>query len=181
MSALQNVITEATHFAVQSLSDVIGSELSFVLHDVEIENFTASHFSAQKFGIVQLECSGLLNAEILLMFDIDGIFLILKKMLGAAADNEMILECENEAMCELGNVVMIRYLSEIADYLHTPLESTLPTYRVELKDEFLKDVDSKKCLIASHVDLNLDDYTAEMKILFSVSRESFENLKQTLH
>lgn len=181
MSALQNAVTQATKGAIQSLSELIGGELPFVLNDIEIGNFTVSHFSAQKFGIVQLECTGLVNAEILLMLDSDSVFQILQKMLGAEeADADMIQECESDAMCELGNVVLIRYLSEIADFLHTPLESTIPIYRIESKADFLKKVNVEKRFIASHINLTIGQHTAEMKMLFSMNTEAFDNLMQNL-
>ncbi|MGB4498158.1 MAG: hypothetical protein WBI40_05630 [Methylococcaceae bacterium] len=180
MSALQNAVTQATKSAIQSLSELIGGELPFVLDDVEIENFTVSHFSAQKFGIVQLECNGLVNAEILLMLDSESVVQILQKMLGAEADADMIQECESDAMCELGNVVLIRYLSEIADFLHTPLESTIPTYHIESKADFFKKVNVEKRFIASHINLTIGQHTAEMKMLFSMNEEAFDNLMQNL-
>jgi chemotaxis protein CheY-P-specific phosphatase CheC len=181
MSALQNAVTQATYGAVQSLGAFIGGELPFVLRDVEIENFAVSHFSAQNFGIVQLESSGLINAEISLLIDSDSVSQILQKMLGAEADADMIQECESDAMCELGNIMINSYLSSIADFLHAPFESTLPTYHVESKDEFLKNIDTEKRFVMSHIDLQIAQYTAEMKLLFSMNHESFENLLQKLH
>lgn len=181
MSALQHAVTQATHGAVQSLGAFIGGELPFVLHDVEIENLTTSHFSAQNFGIVQLESSGLINAEISLLIDSESVSQILQQMLGAEADADMIQECESDAMCELGNIMINSYLSSIADFLHTPFESTLPTYRIESKDEFLKNLNTEKCFIVSHVDLHIEQHTAEMKLLFSMNHELFENLLKKLH
>ncbi len=173
---------QATHGAIQSLGDlIIGDELPFSLQGIEIGTPTASQFLAQKFGIVQLESSGLVNAEISLLFDSDSVFQILQKMLGAEADADMIQECESDAMCELGNVVMIRYLSEIADFLHTPLESTLPIYHIESKEEFLNSVDAEKRFIVSHVDLQIEQHAAEMKMVFSMNHESFDNLVQNLN
>jgi chemotaxis protein CheY-P-specific phosphatase CheC len=92
----------------------------------------------------------------------------------------MIQECESDAMCELGNVVLIRYLSEIADFLHTPLESTIPTYHIESKADFFKKVNVEKRFIASHINLTIGQHTAEMKMLFSMNEEAFDNLMQNL-
>lgn len=181
MATLENAITQATQGAIQSLGELMGDELPFVLHHVEIETLSTSHFVAPKFGIVQLESSGLVNAEISLLFDSESVFQILQKMLGAEADADMIQECESDAMCELGNVVIIRYLSEIADFLHTPLESTLPIYHIESKEEFLNSVDTEKRFIVSHIDLQIEQHTAEMKMVFSMNHESFDNLVQNLH
>jgi chemotaxis protein CheC len=182
MSALQNAITAATNFALNGLSEVVGESLPCVVREVEIveisNNLTAPSFSSKQFGIVQLECSGLLNADVFLMFDSESVSRILQKMLGAEADAEMIQECENDAMCELGNIMINGYLSSIADFLHTPFESTLPTYRIESNANFIESMKVKMpaIFITSHIDLNDEKFTSEIKILFLTNRESLNNL-----
>ncbi len=181
MSALQNAITAATTFALNGLNEVVGESLPCVVRDVEIvetTDLTTASFPSKQFGIVQLACSGLLNADVLLMFDSDSVSRILQKMLGAEADADMIQECETDAMSELGNIMINGYLSSIADFLHTPFESTLPTYRVESNTNFIESMKAKTLaiLIASHIDLNDTPFTSEIKILFLTNRESLNDL-----
>lgn len=177
---LKTAFNTAVRSAIQGLSEIVGEPLEFTLQDVcvlESNEVSALFRTAKKFGVVKDECSGLLNAEMLLMFDVDGVFCILKKMLGAEANDEMIRECENEAMCELGNIMIIRCLSAVADFLHVPLESTLPSYDIKSNDElvtYIKNAKYSDFVLTSCFDLLIEERLTKGKLFFLMNKTEMD-------
>lgn len=172
---LQQAFNVACEYAAKNLADMIGVSLpssrieTILISDIETVNSDTLSLLSEKFGVVSLDCSGVLNAQILLLFDVDSKTRILQKMMGEEADEEMLLECENEAMCELGNIMINGYLSSIADFLNAPLESMLPVYAIQSKDDLVTIIKTAKnfnSVFVSSMELPVDENVIGGKLLF---------------
>lgn len=182
--ALSEIIKNATSRAVQGLSEMIGLSMQPSVLNVElvnIENITPETLllKDKNFGVLTQTFTGLVTAEVMLLFAQENVLHIVQKMLGAEADIETVQECEGEAMCELGNIMMNAYLSSIADRLHMPIDSAVPCYTVKTQDDvaqYIKNDTKTDFVLASHVELDIEQNVIEGKLLFLINSDSLAHI-----
>ncbi|MDD2865513.1 MAG: chemotaxis protein CheC, partial [Methylococcales bacterium] len=171
--ALSEIIKNATSRAVQGLSEMIGESIQpsvLKVESIKIENVTPETLllKDKKFGVLTQTFTGLVSAELVLLFAQENVLQIVQKMLGAEADIETVQECEGEAMCELGNIMMNAYLSSIADTLHMPIDSAVPCYTTKTQDDvaqYNKNDTKTEFVLASHVELAIEKNRVEGKLV----------------
>ena len=122
--ALGEIINIGTGRAAQGLSQVIGESVQSSVPHVELVKLEDASIltlllNAQNFGVVTQEFTGgTFNAEVMLLFAEENVLRIVRNMMGAEIELDIVHEFENEAMCELGNIMINACLSSIADTLH---------------------------------------------------------------
>lgn len=173
--ALSEIISIGTSRAAQGLGDVIGAAIQASTPKVELVKLadvstTTLLLSAGNFGVVtQTFTMDGMNADVMLIFAEETVLQIVRKMMGAELDDEMLREYESEAMCELGNIMIHACLSSIADKLHISTESTLPVYAIATGDEMATNIQNAAThafILASHVDLEIEQQPIEGKLFF---------------
>jgi chemotaxis protein CheC len=182
--ALGEIINIGTSRAAQGLSAVIGESVQSSVPNVnlvELENASIETLllNAEKFGVVTQEFTGALNAEVMLLFAEENVLRIVRNMMGSEIDIDVVREFENEAMCELGNIMINACLSSMADMLHIPIESSLPHYAVKSNIEvaaYVKNIKNQDFVLASHVDLSIEQRPTEGKLFFLMNTASLNNV-----
>ncbi len=171
---LAEIINISTRRAAQGLSDAIGKSIQppvakielIKLNDVSISSL---QLESKKLGIVTLEFVGKLNAEVMLLFAEENVLHIVQRMMGAEIEIEIVREFENEAMCELGNIMINACLASITDMLKISMESTLPHYAIKSDDEiveYIRTVPNKEFVLASHIDFSIEGLPMKGKLFF---------------
>jgi chemotaxis protein CheC len=185
---LSKIINIGTGRAAQGLSEVIGESIQSSAPNVELiqlkdVSITSLRLNAEKFGIVTQEFTGALNAEVMLLFPEEHALRIVQKMMGAALDIEMVREFENEAMCELGNIMINACLAAITDMLHISIESSLPTYVIKSNTEIaeqIKNTSVQDFVFASHVDFVIEGVPTEGKLFFLMNSAAIGNIAKEI-
>jgi chemotaxis protein CheC len=183
---LSEIINIGTERAVQGLNEVVGESMQSFVPNVEViqlgdTSVSTLRLNAKKFGVITLEFSGALDAQVLLLFAEEDALHIVRKMMGAEIDIEMVREFENEAMCELGNIMINACLSAITDMLHISIESSLPHYVIKSGVDIveqIKNADSQEFVIASHIDFVIEDESMEGKLFLLMDSVSLERCQQ---
>jgi chemotaxis protein CheC len=181
---LGEIINIGTGRAVQGLSEVIGESVQSSVPNVELiqlENVGIStlRLNAEKFGIVTQEFVGSLNAEVMLLFAEENVLRIVQNMMGSEIAIDMVREFENEAMCELGNIMINACLASITDMLKIAIESTLPNYNIKSGAEIVEHIThaaNKEFVLASHVDFLIEGLPTEGKLFFLMNSDSLHNV-----
>lgn len=182
--ALSEIINIATGRAAQGLSDVIGEAVQSSVPSVDLLKCTDVSVESLRlkediFGVITQEITGLINAEIMLLFTEENVLRIVRNMMGAELNIEVVREFENEVMCELGNIMMNACVSSIADMLHVPIASGLPHYAIKTKEEiseYIKNQHLPDFVLASHVDLAIEQRPTEGKLFFLISTITLNNI-----
>lgn len=182
--ALGEIINIGTGRAAQGLSEVIGEAVQSSVPNVELvelENVdvTSLRLNAENFGIVTQEFTGALNAEVMLLFAEENVLRIVRNMMGAELNIDVVREFENEAMCELGNIMINACLASITDMLHIVVESSLPHYTIKSRNEIvtqLKGSANQEFVLASHVDFAIEGQPTEGKLFFLMNSSSLGNV-----
>jgi chemotaxis protein CheC len=179
---LSEIINIGTERAVQGLSEVIGKSVQPSVPNVELiqlkdSNVLSLRLNAEKFGVVTQEFTGALNADVMLLFSEDNALRIVRNMMMMDSDTdiEVVREVENEAMCELGNIMINASLSAITDMLHIMIESSLPRYTIKSREEIVEQIKSSETqefVFASNVDFVIEEQPVEGKLFFLLNSVS---------
>ena len=78
-----------------------------------------------------------LQTEAVLLFPERGSLEIVRRMLGESVSADDLSEMEQEALSEIGNIILNACFSAISDLLHTDFKSSMPTYHLGSVDEIL--------------------------------------------
>jgi chemotaxis protein CheC len=182
--SLGEAINIGTSRAVQGLSEVIGKSVQSSVPNVELVELEdvgtlSLRLTAEKFGVVTQDFTGVLKAEVMLLFPEESVLRIVRNMMGAELDIDMLREFENEAMSELGNIMINGCLASITDVLHVAIESSLPRYAVKTREEIatqIKTSATQEFVLASHIDFVIEGQPTEGKLFFLLNSSSLSNV-----
>ena len=133
LDALTEIFNIGAGRAASSLSDIVGDEVLLSVPRVEFYrahevNAKVLSLSSARLGSVKQKFRGPFNLTASLLFTEERALEIVQEMLGSQVQKEDLVEYEQEAMCEVGNIILNACLSAMADMLGISFESTLPEY-----------------------------------------------------
>jgi len=184
LDALSEVFNVGAGRAAASLSEIVGDEVLLSVPSVEIRkssdlDLSAISLESNRFGTVHQTFSGSFQAEALLLFTEEHALEIVRDMMGSQISLEDLAEFEQEAMCELGNIILNACLSAMADMLNIPLDCSLPDYTVATTEEIFRrvsDDEKQPYVLLLHIDLAIEKRRSEGHLIFLLSSTSLESL-----
>ena len=184
LDALSEVFNVGAGRAAASLSEIVNDVVKLSVPKVELKktsetDISVMSLSSERFGAVTQKFSGPFDANAMLLFTEEHALEIVRDMMGSQISIEELAEFEQEAMCELGNIILNACLSSMADMLKISLDSSLPTYRIassaEIFDAISNDADMPFILVL-HIDLTIESRHSEGQLIFLLSSASLKNL-----
>lgn len=184
LDALTEVFNVGAGRAAASLSEIVGDEVKLSVPSIEIKKLSEAdtvlvELKSTRFGAVSQQFSGPFDAEALLLFTEDHALEIVRDMMGSQMSIEELAEFEQEAMCELGNIILNACLSAMADMLHISLNSSLPSYKIATTEEIFKGIinsTDQSYVLILHIDLKIEKRHSEGSLIFLLSSMSLQNL-----
>ena len=140
------------------------------------------------FGQDNLLCSvsqkmeGLFTAQSLLLFPENDSLEIVKKMLGDHLSDESIAELQNEAMSEIGNIVLNACIGSLSESLGTSFKIDLPEFERATPDNIIqsKNLSSDDLILFIRIELTLSESKISGYLAFLLGFESFSVLHERL-
>jgi len=185
LDALTEVFNIGAGRAAASLSEIVSEEVMLSVPAVEFRK--SSELDAKvlsldqsQLGVVRQQFSGAFCAEASLLFTEDSALEIMRDMMGSHISIEELAEFEQEAMCELGNIILNACLSAMADMLAIQLESSLPSYTVCNSDEVIRSIvgtDDLQYVMILHIDLVIERRQVNGRLIFLFSSSSLNMLR----
>ncbi|WP_034292027.1 chemotaxis protein CheX [Herbaspirillum sp. RV1423] len=185
IDALTEVFNVGAGRAALSLSEIVGEEVMLSVPSIEVlrtdeVNSRVLALTDDTFATVSQVFSGPFNAEALLLFTENYALEIVRDMMGSQMSIEDLAEFEQEAMCELGNIILNACLSAMADMLGISLNSSLPSYSMSSPDEITRRLSEKgdddSYVLILHIDLLLEKHHTEGHLIFLLSSTSLSKL-----
>jgi chemotaxis protein CheC len=182
LDALTEVFNVGAGRAAASLSEIVGDEVKLSVPSIEVKKSSDADviaLNSARFGAVSQQFSGPFDAQAVLLFTEDHALEIVRDMMGSQMSIEELAEFEQEAMCELGNIILNACLSAMADMLSISLNSSLPTYRVATTEEIFKGIcnsTEQAYILVLHIDLTIEKRHSEGHLIFLLSSMSLRNL-----
>ncbi|WP_050476701.1 chemotaxis protein CheX [Herbaspirillum rhizosphaerae] len=185
LDALTEVFNVGAGRAALSLSEIVGEEVLLSVPSVEIlkaaeVNSRVLTLKDNKFATVSQLFTGPFDAEAVLLFTENYALEIVRDMMGSQMSIEDLAEFEQEAMCELGNIILNACLSAMADMLKISLSSSLPTYNMSSPEEISARLAEQgrddSYILVLHIDLVLEKHHTEGHLIFLLSSTSLNKL-----
>ena len=184
LDALSEVFNVGAGRAAASLSEIVGDEVRLSVPSVEIRKSSeidkaVMGLDSERFGAVHQTFTGAFEAEAILLFTEAHALEIVRDMMGSQISIEDLAEFEQEAMCELGNIILNACLSAMADMLNIPLNCSLPDYTVATIEDIFQRVsteDDEPYLLLLHIDLAIEKRHSEGHLIFVLSSTSLREL-----
>ena len=132
--AVAELINIAIGRAAAALSQLIGDEVTLSVPFVEFSDTpqVAKRLALEMQGIdtvaVRQHFKGRMDGDILLIFPERHSFDLVRSMLGDQVPLAQLTDLEQEALLEIGNIVLNTCLGSLANQLGLTLESSLPSY-----------------------------------------------------
>lgn len=128
-----------------------------------------------KLSAVSQQFSGPFDAQALLVFPDANALEIVRLMVGEHLSIEELSEFEQEAMCEVGNIILNACISALADQFHIEFASTLPEHRFGDPVSLVADgqpEDADHVVLILQVDLRIAQRHIQGHIVFLLSVSS---------
>ncbi len=137
--ALAEIFNIGVGRAAASLSQIVKEEIELSAPTVlflppeEVQG-TLIGTEFNQLSLVSQDFHGPFNARAMLLFPEKNALVIVGHMLGEIVPPEELSEYEQEAMCEVGNIILNACISALADLFGTEFEGSLPEYQYAEKD-----------------------------------------------
>jgi len=184
LDALTEIFNIGAGRAASSLSEIVGEEVKLSVPRIQL--YQSAEISTQslllnspRLGAVSQHFSGPFEADAMLLFTEERALEIVRDMMGSQLTLEELAEYEQEAMCELGNIILNACLSSMADIFSITLDSSLPTYSVNSSEVILQQIIAaadQPLILALHIDLTIERRHSEGSLIFLLSSTSLQEL-----
>ena len=184
LDALTEIFNIGAGRAAASLSDIVGDEVLLSVPQVEFYranevNAKVLSLSSARLGSVKQQFNGPFNITASLVFTEERALEIVQEMLGSQVEMADLVEYEQEAMCEVGNIILNASLSAMADMLGITFDSTLPEYSSDAPDvvigRIVADTNNPMLLIL-HMNMIIEKRRSQGTLIFWLSSSSLNLL-----
>lgn len=185
----EDLLTEMFNLGVgsasSSLSKMVDQEVKLAVPQVifdSIENVAATIGNDQFISGVSQEIKGPFNAQSMLLFPEEGSIEVVNKLLGGSLPKEVLADMQQEALSEIGNIVLNACIGSIAQMLGSHFEVALPIYRLDTAKHILL-TDERKSLdtvMFIHIEMSLSESEISGYMAFLLESGSMKKLQQSL-
>lgn len=182
--ALAEMFNIGAGHAAASLSEIVGDEVQLSIPRIafcrreELGSNLAS-LRSDRLGAVRQDFAGAFAVNASLLFTEDKALEIVREMLGSQVSVDDLPEFEQEAMCELGNIILNACMASISEMLDIEMTSTLPIYHVNRMEVVLQELTSdmqQPVVLVLHIDLMIEKRETHGALVFLLSSASFHEL-----
>lgn len=134
----------------------------------------------QRLTSVSQQFSGSFAGRALLMFPGESSLEVVRLMLGTQTPLDQLTEMEQDAMCEIGNIILNTCFSTIADMLGERFDCALPLFEIAPTEELLGGVDEDGHILFVQIQLALEQRDIEGFVAFILGTSSLAALREAL-
>ena len=169
-SSLSQMVNQPIKLSVPELSFLNTEDLVLLLGE---DNLLCS---------VSQKMEGIFTAQSLLLFPENDSLEIVKKMLGDHLSDESIAELQNEAMSEIGNIVLNACIGSLSESLQTSFKIDLPEFERASPKNILqsKNLSFDDLILFIRIELTLSESKISGYLAFLLGFESFSVLHDSL-
>lgn len=130
----------------------------------------------QYFSTVSQDFSGPFDAKAVLVFPEANALMIVSHMLGDGIPPDELSEYEQEAMCEVGNIILNACISALADLFKVNIEGSLPEHHFCNSESISFTGMDQEVVLVLQVDMSICQEHIEGHLVFVLSVSSLEGL-----
>lgn len=189
LDALAEVFNLGMGNAAASLSEMVGEEVELTVPEICFVNKEdaiklLSEQASGDVSSVSQGFSGPLGGMAMLMFPIDKSLEIVRLLLEDTVSLDKLTEFEEEALCEIGNIILNSGLSSLADVFGQEMQSTLPIFSQGSCDDVMntKSVNEKQIDIVMflRVNFSIEKHATTGHVVYLLDVNSTKNLTKNI-
>lgn len=187
--ALTEVFNIGMGSAAASLSEMVGEEVQLSVPNLRFVNRedAVSILTQQSKGEVSSVSQGFegpLGGVAMLLFPVDHSLEIVRLLLQGTLDMDRLTEFEEEALCEIGNIILNSGLSSLADVFGKEMQSQLPVFSQGSCEEVMSgrrmDGFEIEVVMFLQVDFKIEKHATNGHIIYLLDVNSIRNLKNSV-
>ena len=173
-SSMSAIVNEPVRMSVPSIS---------FMHRADAARLLAGKESAdERICGVSQHYDGAFRTEAILMFPEDKSLEIVRLMVGEAVPLKELSEMEQEAMCEIGNIILNSCVGTLANIFQRELQGSLPRYHVGTSDEILHASGTQAAtVLLLHIDFVLEKHQIHGYVAFILDLSALHDLKDQIN
>jgi chemotaxis protein CheC len=170
--AMSEIVNEPVTMSVPSISFLNRSNAAAMLGNKD---------SARVCGVSQ-HYQGAFSTEAILMFPEDKSLDIVRLMVGESVPLKELTEMEQEAMSEIGNIILNSCVGTLANVLSQELSGSLPEYHVGTSDEILHATGTlaDAVVLMLHIDFILETHQIHGYVAFILDLTALHDLTEQI-
>ncbi len=174
-SSMSAIVNEPVRMSVPSISFMNRSEAGRLLGGREAE--------PERICGVSQRYAGAFDTDAILMFPEDKSLEIVRLMVGESVPLKELTEMEQEAMCEIGNIILNSCVGTLANIFQRELQGSLPQYHVGTSDEILTANGSPAdaVVLMLHIDFVLETHQIHGYVAFILDISALHDLKEQIN
>jgi len=186
LDALTEVFNVGAGQAADALSQLAGATVR--LNVPRVEMLSKQHLGdalcqqgAERICAVRQEFMGVLNTEAVLMFPVQQSLQLVQMMVGGNVPLEQLGEMEQEALAEIGNILLNSVVSGVADVLNIQFEGSLPLVEIgPVGDVLGGEADLGELVLSLQIDFAIESLEIHGYLVFLLDVDSVSSLNAAI-
>ncbi|MBA5686372.1 chemotaxis protein CheC [Rugamonas apoptosis] len=188
--ALVEIFNIGVGQAAAAMSAIVNEEVRMSVPSIRFMQRTAAarllggqDVPAERICGVSQHYKGAFDTEAILMFPEDKSLEIVRLMVGEAVPLQELTEMEQEALCEIGNIILNACVGTLANIFQRELHGSLPEYHVGTSDEILTASGSvaDTVVLMLHIDFVLEKHQIHGYVAFILDISALHDLKEQIN
>jgi chemotaxis protein CheC len=181
-AAMSGIVGEEVTMSVPSITFLSRSEAAQLLEQAHRRNGTAETRDDARICGVSQHYEGAFQTEAILMFPEDKSLEIVRLMVGESVPLDELTEMEQEAMSEIGNIILNSCVGTLANLFQHELHGSLPVYQVGSGDEILDATGARAetVVMMLHIDFILEKHQIHGYVAFILDVTALHDLKEQI-
>lgn len=185
----QDLLTELFNIGVgkaaASLSQMVSQEIILSVPTVEFTKSSAMidllHNNKSVVSITQF-IKGSFDAKSMLLFPDNGGMEVVRQMLGTHLSDEAIADLQEEALTEIGNIVLNACIGAISTSMNTTFHVEIPKFHESAPEQLLEinNLLENDTILLININMKLKESNVEGYLAFIFSTESLKKLHSSL-
>lgn len=184
LDALAEIFNIGMGQAASSMSQIVDEEIALTVPQIEVipgscqADAIKSAIQSPRICAVSQDFIGGINARAFLVFPEGKTREIVRRMIGEAVSADELSEMEQEALSEIGNIILNSCFSALSDVLHADFQSSMPAYHLGQVDEIMpaNSVDDEELMMLLHINFSMPKARIDGYLVFLMALPSFNAL-----
>lgn len=174
-ASMSAIVNEAVRMSVPSITFINRAEAATLLGN--------KVFEPERICGVSQHYEGAFETEAILMFPEDKSLEIVRLMVGESVPLAELTDMEQEAMCEIGNIILNSCVGTLANIFQHELRGSLPAYHVGTSDEILTASGSEPdaVVLMLHIDFVLEKHQIQGYVAFVLDLSAMHDLQAQIN
>jgi chemotaxis protein CheC len=175
-AAMSSIVSEPVSMSVPSISFLSRADAAQLLSGVR-------RGGSERICGVSQHFDGAFHTEAILMFPEDKSLEIVRLMVGESVPLQALSEMEQEAMSEIGNIILNSCVGTLANIFQQELHGSLPVYHVGTSDEILSASGQRAdtVVLMLHIDFILEKHQIHGYVAFILDVSALHDLKEQIN